>query len=59
MTISVAVTFFLMPVAVLFPLMTVTHFGGGTFQMSLVEIVWGIWYAGGGIDSGNLENENS
>lgn len=41
MTLSVLVTFFLMPVAVLFPLMTVTHFGGGTFEMSIVEVVWG------------------
>ena len=49
MTISVAVTFFLMPVAVLFPLMTVTHFGGGTFQMSLVEIVWGTGMLVGGL----------
>lgn len=49
MTISVLVTFFLMPVAVLFPLMTVTHFGGGTFQMSLVEIVWGAGMLAGGL----------
>lgn len=48
MTISVMVTFFLMPVAVLFPLITVTHFGGGTFQMSLVEIVWGSGMLAGG-----------
>ena len=49
MIISVAVTFFLMPVAVLFPLMTVTHFGGDTFQMSLVEIVWGAGTLLGGL----------
>ena len=49
MTISVLVTFFLMPVAVLFPLMTVTHFGGGTFQMSLVEIIWGTGMLAGGL----------
>lgn len=49
MTISVMVTFFLMPVAVLFPLMTVTHFGGGTFQMSLVETVWGSGMLAGGL----------
>lgn len=35
------VTFILMPVAILFPLMTVNHFEGNTYQMSLVEIVWG------------------
>ena len=52
MTISVFVTFFLMPVAVLFPLMTVTHFGGGTFQMSLVEIIWGSGMLIGGLIMG-------
>ena len=30
-----------MPVGVLFPLMTLQHFGGGAFEMSLIEIVWG------------------
>lgn len=49
MAISVVVTFFLMPVAVLFPLLTVTHFGGGTFEMSLVEIVWGAGMLAGGM----------
>lgn len=49
MTISVLVTFFLMPVAILFPLMTVNHFGGGTFQMSLVEIIWGSGMLIGGL----------
>lgn len=49
MAISVLVTFFLMPVAVLFPLLTVTHFGGGTFQMSLVESVWGAGMLIGGM----------
>lgn len=41
MGISVLVTFFLMPVATLFPLMTVVHFEGSTFQMSLIEMIWG------------------
>lgn len=49
MAVSVLVTFFLMPVAVLFPLMTVTHFGGNTYQMSLVEVVWGSGMLAGGI----------
>lgn len=47
--ISVMVTFILMPVATLFPLMTVNHFGGNTYQMSLVEIVWGSGMLLGGI----------
>lgn len=49
MIISVVVTFFLMPAAVLFPLITVTHFAGGTFEMSLVEIVWGTGMLIGGM----------
>jgi MFS transporter, DHA3 family, macrolide efflux protein len=35
-------TFFIMPVAVLFPLMTLQNFSGTTYQMSIVEIAWGI-----------------
>lgn len=49
MIVSVLVTFFLMPAAVLFPLLTVGHFGGDTFQMSLVEIVWGSGMLAGGM----------
>ena len=49
MVISILVTFFLMPVAVMFPLLTVNHFGGNTYQMSLVETVWGAGMLIGGI----------
>lgn len=49
MAISISVTFFLMPVSILFPLMTVNHFGGNTYQMSLVEVVWGAGMLAGGI----------
>lgn len=38
---SVICTFFIMPIAVLFPLMTLNHFGGGVMHMSIVEIFWG------------------
>ena len=38
---SVLATFFIMPVGVLFPLMTLNHFSGNTFQVSLIEVVWG------------------
>lgn len=41
LTLSILVLFFLMPVGVLFPLMTLRHFGGEAFEMSLIEIVWG------------------
>lgn len=45
---SVVATFCLMPVAVLFPLLTLKHFGGNTFQMSLIEVVWGLGMLAGG-----------
>ncbi len=38
---AVVALLFIMPVGVLFPLMTLRHFGGGTVEMSIVEIVWG------------------
>ena len=37
---SVGVTFFIMPVSVMFPLMTLDHFSGDAFGMSLVEMLW-------------------
>lgn len=40
--------FFIMPVAALFPLMTIDQFSGGTFQMSIVEISWGLGMLAGG-----------
>lgn len=38
---AVSATFFIMPVGVMFPLMTLQHFGGDTLDMSLVEMLWG------------------
>ncbi|MEG1611834.1 MAG: MFS transporter [Alistipes sp.] len=38
---AICVLFFVMPVGVLFPLMTLQHFGGGVYEMSLIETVWG------------------
>ncbi|MEC3879833.1 MFS transporter [Parapedobacter sp. 10938] len=47
---SVLATFCIMPVAVLFPLLTLQHFGGGKFEMSIIEVVWGIgMLVGGGL----------
>ncbi|SFC26518.1 MFS transporter, DHA3 family, macrolide efflux protein [Parapedobacter composti] len=47
---STLVMFCIMPVAVLFPLLTLQHFGGGKFEMSLIEVVWGIgMLVGGGL----------
>lgn len=40
--------FFIMPVAALFPLMTINQFSGGTYQMSIVEIGWGLGTLTGG-----------
>lgn len=37
----IVVTFFMVPVSALFPLMTTGYFGGNAFQMSIVEIAWG------------------
>lgn len=40
--------FFIMPIAALFPLMTINHFHGGTYQMSIVEVAWGLGMLAGG-----------
>lgn len=41
MSAEVLVTFFVMPVGVLIPLMTLNHFGGDIFQVSLIEVLYG------------------
>ncbi|WP_115172019.1 MFS transporter [Sphingobacterium spiritivorum] len=47
---SVIATFCIMPVAVLFPLMTINHFGGNKIEMSIVEMAWGVgMLVGGGL----------
>lgn len=40
--------FCIMPVAVLFPLLTLQYFGGGKWEMSIIEMVWGIGMLVGG-----------
>ncbi|MBB4036357.1 DHA3 family macrolide efflux protein-like MFS transporter [Dysgonomonas hofstadii] len=48
----IVVTFFMVPIAALFPLMTLNHFNGTAFQMGLVEVAWGVgMLVGGGIVS--------
>ena len=37
----IVVTFFMVPISALFPLMTTSYFGGDAYQMSIVEIAWG------------------
>ncbi|MDU1891026.1 MAG: MFS transporter [Dysgonomonas sp.] len=44
----IIITFFLVPIGTLFPLMTLNHFGGGTYEMGLVEVTWGIGMLLGG-----------
>ncbi len=45
---SVTGLLFIMPISVLFPLMTLEHFNGTPFQISLIEIVWGVGMLIGG-----------
>ena len=47
---SILATFVIMPVSVFFPLMTLNHFAGNAFQVSLVEVSWG----GGALLAGAL-----
>lgn len=47
---SILATFVIMPVSVLFPLITLNHFAGNAFQVSLVEVSWG----GGALLAGAL-----
>src|SRR5690606_22944135 len=42
-------TFCIMPVSVLFPLMTLNYFEGDVFQVSLIEVIWGVGMLIGGV----------
>lgn len=46
---SAIVTFSFMLISVLLPLMTLEHFNGSSFQMGLIEMLWGIGALIGGI----------
>src|SRR5690554_6946421 len=39
---SIVVTFFLIPISVLFPLMTLEHFEGTEFQAGIIEAIWSV-----------------
>lgn len=41
-------TFCVMPVAIMFPLLTIDHYGGDKWEMSVIEIVWGVGMLIGG-----------
>lgn len=49
MVFEILVTFFIMPVAALVPLMTLNHFGGTTYQVSLIEVLYGSGMLVGGV----------
>lgn len=49
---SILVMIFLMPVSVLFPLMTLKHFNGTEFQTGLIEAIWSAGAFLGGIIMG-------
>lgn len=44
----IIITFFLVPTAALYPLLTIGHFGGDAFEMGIVEVMWGIGMLLGG-----------
>ncbi len=50
-------TFCIFPLSALFPLMTTKHFAGGTAQMSIVEIAWGLGMLLGGTLLGILKRK--
>lgn len=55
---ALSAMFFIMPVAALFPLMTLDHFSGTTYMMSIVEIAWGIGMLIGGAIIGHKRLNN-
>jgi MFS family permease len=38
---AMAITFVIMPAAIMFPLLTTGHFAGGKWEIGIVEVVWG------------------
>lgn len=46
---EILVTFFIMPIVVLLPLMTLKHFEGTAYHVSLIEIAFGVGTLAGGI----------
>ncbi len=45
---SMIATLVIMPIAVMLPLLTIGYYGGGKWEMSIIEIVWGIGMLLGG-----------
>lgn len=48
-------TFCVMPVAIMFPLLTIDHYVGGKWEMSVIEIIWGVGMLIGGSLLGMLK----
>lgn len=49
-TYAMLATFFVMPVAIMFPLLTIDHYLGGKWEMSIIEVIWGVgMLLGGGV----------
>lgn len=46
---DVAMLFFIIPISALFPLITLKHFMGDTYDMSIVEASWGVGIFVGGV----------
>ncbi|UIR56057.1 MFS transporter [Sphingobacterium sp. SRCM116780] len=47
---AMVATFCVMPIAIMFPLLTIGHFNGGKWEMSIIEIIWGVgMLVGGGL----------
>lgn len=45
---SMLATFFIMPIAIMFPLLTINHYQGDKWEISIIEIVWGVGMFVGG-----------
>ena len=46
---AMVATFFIMPIAIMFPLLTIEYYNGGKWEMSIVEIAWGVGMLIGGM----------
>ena len=49
MLLEVLVTFFIMPIVALYPLLTLQHFHGTAYQVSIIELLFGFGMLAGGI----------
>ncbi|MCY4780583.1 MFS transporter [Sphingobacterium sp. UT-1RO-CII-1] len=45
---AMMIWFFIIPASIMFPLLTTGYYGGGKWEMSIIEIVWGVGMLVGG-----------